>query len=174
MTRYSALVFGAMQMLVCATAVGQGTLTSSGQAASTSSGQAWPAKSERVTVPMATGGGGGLIGIGMVVKSPPDGYTLMLISGSVPAAIAAHKPSYNAFGGLSGVVRVGYSPLMMVVHPAVPVRTLRELIALMCARPADVVCAAGGGQPYASGDGIFDNAHAYVARAVQKHRTGYA
>jgi tripartite-type tricarboxylate transporter receptor subunit TctC len=84
------------------------------------------------------GGGGGLIGIGMAVKAPPDGYTLMLISGSVPATIAAHKPPYDAIGGLSGVVRVGYSPLVLVVHPSVPVKSARELIALARARPGQM------------------------------------
>jgi tripartite-type tricarboxylate transporter receptor subunit TctC len=84
------------------------------------------------------GGGGGLIGIGMAVKAAPDGYTLMLISGSVPATIAAHKPSYDAIGGLSGVVRVGYSPLVLVVHPAMPVKTAKEFIALVRARPGQM------------------------------------
>lgn len=84
------------------------------------------------------GGGGGLIGIGMAVKAPPDGYTLMLISGSVPAAIAAHKPPYDAIGGLSGVIRVGYSPLTLVVHPSMPVKSTREFIAFVRARPSQL------------------------------------
>ena len=128
--------------------------------------QPWPNKPVRVIVPMAVGGGsdsvarimsgrlgdalgqqfvvdnrgggGGLIGIGMAVKSPPDGYTLMLISGSVPATIAAHKPSYDAIGGLSGVIRVGYSPLTLVVHPSIPVKTTKEFIAFVRARPKEL------------------------------------
>lgn len=84
------------------------------------------------------GGGGGLIGIGMAVKSPPDGYTLMLISGSVPATIAAHKPPYDAIGGLSGVIRVGYSPLLLVVHPSIPVNTVKAFIAFVRAKPGQL------------------------------------
>jgi tripartite-type tricarboxylate transporter receptor subunit TctC len=84
------------------------------------------------------GGGGGLIGIGMAVKAPSDGYTLMLISGSVPATIAAHKPPYDAIGGLSGVIRVGYSPLVLVAHPAMPVKSAKDLIALVRARPGQL------------------------------------
>jgi tripartite-type tricarboxylate transporter receptor subunit TctC len=128
--------------------------------------QGWPTKPVRVIVPMATGGGsdsvarimssrlsetfgqqfvvdnrgggGGLIGIGMTVKSPPDGYTLMLISGSVPATIAAHKPPYDALGGLSGVIRVGYSPLTLVVHPSLPVKSVQEFFAFARARPGQL------------------------------------
>lgn len=84
------------------------------------------------------GGGGGLIGIGMAVKAPADGHTLMLISGSVPASIAAHKPAYDAINGLAGVIRVGYSPLTLVVHPAVPVKSVKELISLVRARPGQM------------------------------------
>ena len=126
----------------------------------------WPVKPVRVIVPMAAGGGsdsvarimsaklgdvlgqqfvvdnrgggGGLIGIGMVVKAAPDGYTLMLISGSVPATIAAHKPPYDALGGLAGVIRVGYSPLTLVVHPSIPVKTVKEFVAFVRERPGQL------------------------------------
>ena len=128
-------------------------------AAAQAQSQAWPVKPVRVIVPMAAGGGsdsvarimsaklsdvlgqqfvvdnrgggGGLIGIGMAVKAAPDGYTLMLISGSVPATIAAHKPPYDALGGLAGVIRVGYSPLTLVVHPSIPVKTVKEFVAFV-------------------------------------------
>lgn len=128
--------------------------------------QVWPVKPVRVIVPMAAGGGsdsvarimsaklgdvlgqqfvvdnrgggGGLIGIGMAVKAVPDGYTLMLISGSVPATIAAHKPPYEAIGGLAGVIRVGYSPLTLVVHPSIAVKSTKELIAFVRERPGQL------------------------------------
>ena len=132
----------------------------------------WPVKPVRVIVPMAAGGGsdsvarimsaklgdvlgqqfvvdnrgggGGLIGIGMVVKAAPDGYTLMLISGSVPATIAAHKPPYDALGGLAGVIRVGYSPLTLVVHPSIPVRSVKEMIAFAKAKPGQLSYSSSG------------------------------
>jgi len=128
--------------------------------------QSWPAKSVRVIVPMATGGGsdsvarilsprlaevmgqqfivdnrgggGGLIGIGLAVKSPPDGYTIMLISGSVPATIAAHKPDYDPIGNLAGIIRVGYSPLLLAVHPSIPPKTVKEFVAFVRTRPGQL------------------------------------
>jgi len=84
------------------------------------------------------GGGGGLIGIGMAVKSTPDGYAVMLISGSVPAAIASHKPSFDAIGGLTGIARVAFSPLCLVVNPSLPVKTTQEFIAYARARPGQL------------------------------------
>ncbi len=156
MIRYRVAAMAALPTLLCAAAFAQ----------------SWPIKSVRVIVPMATGGGsdivarimssrlsetlgqqfivdnrgggGGLIGIGMAVKSPADGYTLMLISGSVPATIAAHKPPYDAIGGWSGIVRVGYSPLLLVVHPAVPVKSAKDFIALVRARPGQMSFAVPG------------------------------
>ena len=123
----------------------------------------WPTRPVRVIVPMAAGGGsdtvarimsqrasehfgqqfvvdnrgggGGLIGIGMAVKAIPDGYSMMLISGSVPATVAAHKPPYDAIGGLAGIIRVGYSPLVLVVHPTIPAKTVNEFIGYARARP---------------------------------------
>jgi len=128
--------------------------------------QNWPSKSVRIIVPMAAGGGsdtvarllsqklgdhygqqfvvdnrgggGGLIGIGMGVKAPPDGYTLMLISGSVPATLAAHNVPNDPLGHLSGIIKVAYSPLVLVVHPALPVKNTREFIDFARARPGQL------------------------------------
>jgi tripartite-type tricarboxylate transporter receptor subunit TctC len=130
---------------------------------SNNSSNQWPTKTVRIIVPMATGGGsdsvarliapklneqlsqpfivdnrgggGGLIGISMAVKSPPDGYTIMLISGSVPATIAAHKPDYDPIGNLAGIIRVGFSPLLLVSHPSIPVKNTKELIKFIQSKP---------------------------------------
>jgi len=84
------------------------------------------------------GGGGGLIGVGMAVKSTPDGYSVMLISGSVPATVAANRPAYDAIGGLTGIARVAYSPLCLVVHPSLPVKTTQEFIAYARSKPGQL------------------------------------
>ena len=55
-----------------------------------------------------------------------------------PATIAANKPPYDAIGGLSGIIRVGYSPLLLVVHPSLPVKTVKEFITFVRARPGQL------------------------------------
>ena len=150
----------------CLVAIGSMALWIATHPVSAAQSPDWPARPVRVIVPMGPGGGsdivarlmsaklteslgqqfvvdnrgggGGLIGIGMAVRSAPDGYSLMLISGSVPAAIAAHKPNYDAIGGLSGIARVAYSPLILVVHPSLPVKTTQEFIGYARERPGQL------------------------------------
>ncbi len=92
------------------------------------------------------GGAGGVIGTDLVVKSPPDGYTL-LFSASAPIAINVtlmKSVPYDPRKDLAPVSRVGTVPLVLVVHPSVPVRSVKELIALLRARPKDFTYASAG------------------------------
>src|SRR5688572_7032573 len=83
------------------------------------------------------GGASGQIGAEAVAKSPPDGYTLMLVSSSVmshgPAAFP--KLRYDMERDFGPVGRVCEVPLVIVMHPSVPVRNTKQLIALAKARP---------------------------------------
>jgi tripartite-type tricarboxylate transporter receptor subunit TctC len=140
--------------------------------------QSWPAKPIRVVVPFPPGGStdvlgrivsskltealgqqvivdnrsgaGGVIGTELVVKSPPDGYTL-LFSASAPIAINVtlmKNIPYDPRRDLAPVSRVGSVPLVLVVHPVVPARSVKELIALLRARPAEFnYASAGSGTP---------------------------
>ena len=85
------------------------------------------------------GGAGGVIGTDMVVKSPPDGHTL-LFSASAPIAnnvtLMKNVP-YEPQRDLAPVIRVASVPLVLVVHPSVPARSVKELIALLRQRPND-------------------------------------
>jgi tripartite-type tricarboxylate transporter receptor subunit TctC len=96
------------------------------------------------------GGAGGIIGTDLVVKSPPDGYTL-LMTASAPIAINVtlyKKVPYDPLKDLVPVARIGSTPLVLVIHPSVPARSVRELIALLRARPRDFTYAsAGSGTP---------------------------
>jgi tripartite-type tricarboxylate transporter receptor subunit TctC len=85
------------------------------------------------------GGAGGVIGTDMVVKSPPDGHTL-LFSASAPIAInitLMKNVPYDPQRDLAPVIRVASVPLVLVVHPSVPARSVNELIALLKQRPND-------------------------------------
>ena len=90
-------------------------------------------------------GANGVIGTDHVAKSPPDGYTLLAVSSSLPvnAATSAKQP-YDLARDFAGVSSVAVSFLVFVVNPTVPVRTVRELVALAKARPGMLSYASSG------------------------------
>lgn len=92
------------------------------------------------------GGAGGRIGTEMVAKSAPDGYTLLLgSSGSLtvnPAFTAV--PSYDPLKDFAPTSLVSIVPLLLVVHPSLPVYTAKEFIALAKAKPGMVMMASAG------------------------------
>jgi len=92
------------------------------------------------------GGASGQIGAEAVAKSPPDGYTLMLVSSSVMSHGPAVNPNlrYDMVRDFAPVGKVSEVPLVIVVHPSVPAKTTRQFIALAKARPNDLRMAIGG------------------------------
>lgn len=91
-------------------------------------------------------GAGGIIGAEIVVHANPDGYTLMF-SHSGPLAIepALHsKLSYRPLKDFAPVSLVAASPYVLIVVPATPARTVKELIALARSRPGKFHFASGG------------------------------
>ena len=84
-------------------------------------------------------GAGGLVGWEHVAKSPADGYT-MLLSGGGLAAIKSLRPNapVDPIRDFVWVSMVAGYPLVLVVHPAVPAKDLRELIALAKAKPGQL------------------------------------
>jgi len=81
-------------------------------------------------------GAGQTIGTAYVAKSDPDGHTLLLITVSYTtnAAVYAKLP-YDPLTDLTGVAMVGAGPLLLTVHPSLPVRSVKQLIALAKSRP---------------------------------------
>ena len=81
-------------------------------------------------------GAGTTIGTDVVAKSQPDGYTLLMVSGTqtVNETLSVHKP-YQLMRELVPVAPLIDTDLVLVVHPSVPAKTLSELLALARAKP---------------------------------------
>ena len=136
--------------------------------------QAYPSKSIRLIVPFAPGGGtdlvgriiaqrltetlgqpvvvdnrggaGGVIGAEMVAKAAPDGYTLLLGSPG-PLTINPNLESKTPYDPLKDFAPISLgtiSPFVLVVHPSVPVKSVKDLIALAKARPGELYFGSAG------------------------------
>ena len=122
--------------------------------------QNWPEKPVRVIVPFGPGGGtdiqgrllahkfyasmgqtfvvdnrpgaAGLIGAELVVKSPPDGYTILFTTASlsVNATLYQRSLTFDPVRDLAPVCWISSVPLVLVTHPSVPAKSVKELIAL--------------------------------------------
>jgi tripartite-type tricarboxylate transporter receptor subunit TctC len=136
------------------------------------SAQAYPAKPVRVIVPFAAGGGadyvsrlvgqrlaellgqqvvienrpgaGGTVGTEVGVKSPPDGYTLTMITSSYPVLPSLYKLSFDPLNDIAPIILVAKTPFIVTVHPSLPARSIGELIALAKARPGEINFASAG------------------------------
>jgi tripartite-type tricarboxylate transporter receptor subunit TctC len=80
-------------------------------------------------------GGGGTLGAGVVVNAPPDGYTVILVSGSYGANAALHDLPYDSVTDITPIVLVGTTGLLMSMHPSVPMKTVKDIIAYSKANP---------------------------------------
>jgi tripartite-type tricarboxylate transporter receptor subunit TctC len=92
------------------------------------------------------GGAGGLIGTEVAAKSAADGYTL-LVSSPGPLTILPHLQKQIAYDPLSDFIPIGLiasNPFLLITHPSVSARTLKELIALAKAQPGKLNYASAG------------------------------
>ena len=83
------------------------------------------------------GGAGGTIGSYLVVKAPPDGYTLLMgLNGTHGMAQSLYrKLPYDTLRDFTPITMIGIGPNILTVHPSVPVKSVKELISLAKARP---------------------------------------
>jgi tripartite-type tricarboxylate transporter receptor subunit TctC len=90
-------------------------------------------------------GAGGTIAASVVAKSPADGYTLLAVSASysISAALYAELP-YDPLKDLAPISRLAESPFLLVTHPSLPVKSVKELIALAKSRPGKLNFAYAG------------------------------
>ena len=73
-------------------------------------------------------GAGGALGAEITAKSEPDGYTFITVSSSYAATSAYHKLSYDPIAGIQPVILLGTTGLLLVTHPSLPAKSVRELI----------------------------------------------
>ncbi|HTE13603.1 MAG TPA: tripartite tricarboxylate transporter substrate binding protein [Burkholderiales bacterium] len=85
------------------------------------------------------GGAGGMIGADNVAKSPPDGYSIVNVQASFTANAAMRtKMPYDTMNDFVYVGMMARGPLLAVVHPTLPVKNIKELVALAKARPGQI------------------------------------
>jgi len=135
--------------------------------------QNYPSKPVRIIVPFAPGGGsdfiaraispplnkalgqqfivdnrpgaGSTLGSEIALKSPADGYTLLLISGSYTTAPSLYKNlKYDTLTDMTPVIQTENGPYVVTVHPSLPVKTVKELVALAKSKPTQLNYASTG------------------------------
>lgn len=90
-------------------------------------------------------GAGSTIGAELVARAPADGYTLLMISNTHFVSAALYKKlAYDAVSDYAPVTQVTSAPNVIVVHPSLPVKTVKELMALAKANPGKIDYASSG------------------------------
>ena len=148
------------------------TAGAAGAAWAQSPAQSYPAKSIHMVIALAPGGGvdttgrfigqklsqmwgqavvadnrpgaGGSIASEIVAKSPPDGYTLLVNSSGITITPSLMKLGYDPLKDLMPVTMAFISPGVMVVHPSVPAKSVKELIAFARKRPGELFYSSSG------------------------------
>ena len=80
-------------------------------------------------------GAGGTLGNEIVVRAAPDGYTINMTTSSYAVSPSVYKLSYDPVADISAISLVGISPFLLVVHPSVPVNSVKEFIEYARAHP---------------------------------------
>ena len=84
-------------------------------------------------------GAGGNIAAELVAKSPPDGYTVLLANAGIATGATAYvKLNYNALRDFVPLTQVSATPHVLVTHPSLPPRSVKEFIAFVRARPGQL------------------------------------
>lgn len=135
-------------------------------------GAAWPEKSIRVIVPWPPGGStdivgrllaaeltprlkqqviidnragaGSIVGLQIATAAPPDGYTFMMTSTAYGFLIDKPKVPVDLANSFAPVVLIGFGDSALVVHPSLPVRTVKDLIDLAKKRPGEILYSSSG------------------------------
>ena len=139
---------------------------------STSFAQSYPSKPIRFVAPFAPGGGtdfigrvaaqklnealkqqvivenrpgaGGTLGAEIGAKAAPDGYTFTVIAGSYAVNPSIYKLAFDPVNDITPVIQLSQGPLLVVVHPSLPIKNIKELIALAKSKPGGLSYATSG------------------------------
>lgn len=141
--------------------------------ATAAAAQAYPARAVRLIIPFSAGGAadvpariltqrmseslgqqvivdnrpglGSAIGAELAAKAPPDGYTLFLLSNTHFVTAALHKKlPYDPLNDYAPITQITSAPNVLVVHPSLPAKTVKDLVALARARPRQIDYASSG------------------------------
>jgi tripartite-type tricarboxylate transporter receptor subunit TctC len=161
-TMHSIRPYGAIALTLCAGAV----------IALPAHAQNYPTKLVRIIAPFAPGGGtdfiarvtaqklteafgqqfivdnrpgaGGTLGAELGSKAPADGYTYTLIAGSYAANPSLYKIAFDPVNDITPVIQLSQGPFVIMAHPSLPVKNVKELIALAKSKPGDLLYASSG------------------------------
>ena len=136
------------------------------------SAQQYPSKPVRIVAPFAPGGGtdfiarlmaqklteafghqvivenrpgaGATIGTEAGVKSPPDGYTLTMVAASYSVNPSLYKLNFDPISDITPIIQIAKGPFLVVVHPSMPVKNAKDLIAIAKSKPGEINYATSG------------------------------
>jgi tripartite-type tricarboxylate transporter receptor subunit TctC len=89
-------------------------------------------------------GAGSIVGLQIATAAPPDGYTFMMTSTAYGFLIDKPKVPVDLVNSFAPVAMIGFGDAAMVVHPSLPVKTVKELIALAKRKPGELLYASSG------------------------------
>ena len=150
--------------------------------------QSYPSKAIRLIVPFPPGGGsdiiarvsaqklaaaigqqilvdnrpgaGGTVGVELGMRAPADGYTLTLIAASYTVNPSLYKLNFDPVNDITPIIQLSQGPFLLAVHTSLPVKTVKELIALARARPGQLSYASSG-----TGSGVHLATELFLERA---------
>ena len=121
-------------------------------------------------------GASGIIGVEVAVKAPPDGYTILISQTSLAINPAIFpKIPYNALRDLAPITQIVDGPNVMTVHPSVPAKNVKQLIALAKSRPEGLIIGSPGQgtSPHLSAE-LFNSMAGVKIEQVQYKGAGMA